>query len=200
MRLIGYKIGLFSVGLIGILLLASPVLSNVIHLPPEEQFSELYLLGPNQKAQDYPYNIDSGQNYSIYIGVGNRLGSAAYYAVNLKLLNETDSLPNATVSSPSPLQSLYTYQFLLPKNQSVELPLAFSFSGVYERENQSSIRSMSINNNNIEVNKAAIWNSNSTAFTYRLLVELWAYNAKNGAVEYDNRYVYLQLNLTSTLP
>jgi uncharacterized membrane protein len=73
MKLGDYKLIFVAVGLIGVLLIASPAIAGAIRLPGGEQFSELYLLGPNQMAQNYPYNIAVGQNYSVYVNVANQL-------------------------------------------------------------------------------------------------------------------------------
>ena len=97
MKLEGYKLIFIAVGLIGVLLIATPAIADAIHLPGGEQFSELYLLGPNQMAANYPSNIVVGQNYSVYVGVGNQLGSSAYYVLYVKLGNQTDQLPNNTL-------------------------------------------------------------------------------------------------------
>ena len=57
MKLNDYKLVFVVIGLIGVLLIATPALAGFIHLPGGEQFSELYLLGPNQMAENYPFNI-----------------------------------------------------------------------------------------------------------------------------------------------
>ena len=105
------NLSLLPAALIGSLLIASPAIAGAIQLPEGEQFSELYLLGPEQMAQNYPSNIAVGQNYSVYVNVGNHLGSSAYYVLYVKLGNATDQLPNITLQTPSPLQPLYEYRF-----------------------------------------------------------------------------------------
>ena len=80
MKLEGYKLIFVAVGLIGVLLIATPALVDVIRLPGipgSTKFSELYLLGPDQKVANYPSNIAVGMNYSVYVGVRNQLGSSA---------------------------------------------------------------------------------------------------------------------------
>ena len=54
MKLGDYKLIFVAVGLIGVLLIASPAIAGAIRLPGGEQFSELYLLGPDQMAENYP--------------------------------------------------------------------------------------------------------------------------------------------------
>jgi hypothetical protein len=199
MKLNDYKLIFAAVGLIGVLLIASPALADAIRLPSGEQFSELYLLGPDLMAQDYPFNIVADQNYSVSIGVGNHLGSSAYYTLYVKFKNQTDLLPNATTATPSPLQPLYEYRFSIPDGQNWISPFNFTVSNASISGNQSLINQITINNVKFTVNKPAAWNSNSTKFTYELIFELWLYEAPANSIQYNNRFVGLQLNLTKTL-
>ena len=196
MKLEGYKLIFVAVGLIGVLLIATPAIANAIHLPGGEQFSELYLLGPDQIAANYPSNIAVGQNYSVYVGVGNQLGSSAYYVLYVKLGNETDSLPNDTLGTPSSLPPLYEYRFSIQNNMNWESLMNFSVSNASISGSNSQINALQINGVAFNVDKPAMWDSNSTTFTYRLLFELWTYSPQSNLIQFDNRFVYLQLNLT----
>jgi uncharacterized membrane protein len=187
------------VGLIGVLLIATPLLSRAIpSLPNNAQFSELYLLGPNQKAENYPSNIAVGQNYSVYLGVGNQLGSSAYYVLYVKFGNETDPLPNATLGIPSSLPPLYEYRFSIQNGVNWGSFLNFSVSSSSISGNNSRINILQVNGIEFKVDKPAMWNPSSATFTYRFLFELWTYNMQTDSVEFNNRYVNLQLNLTKT--
>ena len=197
MKLGDYKLVFVAVGLIGVLLIATPALSGAIPgLPGGEQFSELYLLGPDHMAENYPSNIVAGQNYSAYVGVGNQLGSSAYYVLYVKLGNETDQMPNATLGTPSILQPLIEYRFSIQDSTNWESLLTFSVSNASISGNNSQINTLQINGVAFNVDKPAMWDSNSTTFKYQLLFELWIYNVQTGSVEFNNRYVNLQLNLT----
>jgi uncharacterized membrane protein len=199
MKLEGYKLVFVAVGLIGVLLIASPALGGVIRLPGGEQFSELYLLGPNHMAENYPFNIVAGQNYSVYVGVGNQLGSSAYYVLYVKFGNETDQMPNATLGAPSILQPLYEYRFSIQDSVNWESLLTFSVSNAAISGNNSQINTLQINGVAFNVDKPAMWDSNSTTFKYQLLFELWLYNSQSSAISFNDRFVDLQLNLTRTL-
>jgi uncharacterized membrane protein len=198
MKLGDYKLIFVVVGLIGVLLIASPALAGAIRFPGGEQFSELYLLGPSQMAENYPYNIAVGQNYSVYVDVANQLGSSAYYVLYVKLGNATDSLPNAALGTPSILQALYEYRFSIQEGMNWESPVNFSVSSASISGINSQINTLTINGVAFNVDKSAMWNSNSTTFTYQLFFELWLYNEQTGSVEFNSRYVGLQLNLTRT--
>jgi uncharacterized membrane protein len=194
MKFEGYKLVFIVIGLIGILLIASPVLADLIHAPQDEQFSEIYLLGPNNSASNYPFNIAVGQNYLIYVGVGNHLNSVGYYVLYVKLGNETDLLP--TREKPSSLLPLYEYRVSIQANLNWESPIVFSVSKAIISGNNSQINTLKINNDAFNLDKHANWNSNSTAFKYQLFIELWLYNSSSNSTSFNGRFVNLQLNLT----
>jgi len=199
MKLEGYKLVFVAVGLIGVLLIASPALVDLIHAPAGEQFSELYLLGPDNMAANYPFNIAVGQNYSVYIGVGNHLGSSVYYVLYVKFGNETDQMPNATLGTPSILQPLIEYRFSIQDSVNWESLLNFSVANASISGNNPQINTLQINGVAFNVDKPAMWDSNSTTFKYQLLFELWIYNSSSSAISFNDRFVDLQLNLTRTL-
>ena len=198
MNLEGYKLVFVAVGLIGVLLIASPAIAGAIRLPGGETFSELYLLGPSQMAANYPYNIAVGQNYSVYVDVANHLGSSAYYVLYVKLGNASDQMPNNILGTPSILQPLYEYRFSIQDSMNWESPVNFSVSSASISGINSQINTLQINGVAFNVDKPAMWDSNSTTFTYQLIFELWRYNIQSSSIQFDNRFVNLQLNLTGT--
>jgi hypothetical protein len=200
MKLKDYQLIFVVVGLIGVLLIATPALVDAIRPPGAEQFSQLYLLGPDHMAENYPFNIQPGQNYSVYVGVANQMDSSVYYTVYVKFMNQTDQLPNGLTGMPSSVEPLYQYSFAVQNDQNWESPLKFSFSDTSISGNQSLVKTLTINNDVFEVNRPSLWDSNATTFSYTLLFELWIYNAQSSSFEYNNRYVDLLLNLTSSLP
>jgi len=58
-----YKLIFASVGLIGVLLFASPTLGFLLHLPGGERFSELWILGPSHMIEGYPSKVKVGESY-----------------------------------------------------------------------------------------------------------------------------------------
>ena len=147
-------------------------------------------------AENFPSNIAVGQNYSVYVGVGNQLGSSAYYVLYVKLANQTDQMPNDTLGTPSSLPPLYEYRFSIQNGMNWESLLSFSVSNASFSENNSQINTFQINNVAFNVDKPAMWNSNSTSFTYQLFFELWRYNTPYSSIQFDDRFVTLNLNLT----
>ncbi len=185
-----------AVTLIGILIFASPTLALIITAPVGEQFSELYMLGPNHTFDDIPFNVKVGVEYSVYLGVGNHMGQSSYYTCIVKFRNETEPLPNTQLGTPSPLLGLYEFNTFIQDEQSWETPLTFKVNDFNFSEGKSQISSVSINGLDFPVNEASMWNSNRTGYYYGLFVELWLFNSTLGVSQFHNRSVYLTLNVT----
>jgi hypothetical protein len=198
MKLEDYRVVFVAVGLIGVLLFASPVLSLVVHLPGDERFSELWVLGPGHIAEDYPFNVRENESYLVYVGVGNHLGSSAYYVLYVKFRNETEPLPNSRAGTPSVLQPLYTYRVFIKDNGSGEVPLTFSFSNVSFSNNQSNVGNLVINGVSSSVDKSASWDAVNSGHYYQLFIELWIYDPVLDGPSYHNRFVNRWLNVTAS--
>jgi hypothetical protein len=199
MKLRDCKVVFAAVGLIGTLILASPALGLVLHLPGGEKLSELWVLSPGQTAGDYPFNVTAGVNYLVHVGVGNHMGSSAYYIVYVKFRNETEPLPNSTSGTPSALAPLYEYRVFLGDNDSSEFPLNFSFSDVSFSRNQSTVGSIKINGFQSSIHKPASWDAVNHGYYYELFAELWIYNSTSDGFSYHNRFVSLWLNMTASV-
>jgi len=191
LKLEDYKAIFAVAGLAGILLFASPTLSLVLHMQGGERFSELWILGPGHMAEDYPFNVRADVDYLVYVGVGNHMGSSAYYVVYVKFRNQSEALPNATAGTPSPLNATAEYRIFLQGGESWEAPLTFSFLG-----NQSLIQSLIVNNVEFAVNKTALWDGENNGYYYQLFLELWIYDAESDEFQYHNRFVGIWLNMT----
>jgi hypothetical protein len=201
MKLAECKLIFYAVGLIGTLLIATPILGAFLHLPSGEPFSELYLLGPEYLADNYPQNVTVGQNYSFYVGVTNHLDSSAYYVLYVKFRNETDILPGVLAGTPSPLPALYEYRFVIQNGEKWETLLNFSFSNASISATQSTVRTLTINDVTLHVDKPAVRNSTTNVSHYQLFFELWLYDAQSNSIQFNNRFAGLSMNFTqSTIP
>jgi hypothetical protein len=197
LKLSDYKLIFATVALIGVLLIASPVLAEHLHFPNGEQYSELYLLGPDQTPQSIPLNIATGQNYTVNVGIGDHLGTSAYYVLYVKLRNETNQLPNQTTGTPSSLPQLYEYSSLVQNGENWTAPLTFSVSHISISDNRLVLGSITINNVECNVCKIAEFDQQNDGYYYQLFIELWAYNPISQTFEYQNRFVYFWLNATA---
>ena len=187
------------VGLIGVLVFNVPSLMMFVHLPGGERFSELYVLGPGHMAEGYPFNVDAGVDYSVFLGVGNHLGESASYQVVVKMRNATEPLPNATSGVPSPLPMLYAYEVFLAEGQTWEEALVFRFDDVAFDVNVSSVGRIRVNEAWTNVNETAIWDDVNSGYYYQVFVELWLYDTASNSFGFHNRFVGLWLNMTSSM-
>ena len=103
------------------------------------------------------------------------------------------------VRTPSSTADLYEYRFFLSDGATWENLLMFSVSNASISSSQSVIKTLKINGDQFNINKLADWNSDSKTFTYLLVFELWLYNVTSNSVQFNNRFVDLQLNLTNTI-
>jgi len=190
------RIIFITIGLIGVLLFASPTLSFLVKSPASQEFSELYILGPNHTFENFPFNIKSDVTYSVYLGVVNHMGSSCYYTCFVKIGNESGLLPNATLGTPSPLPARYEYNSFISDGTTWEVPLSFRVSELTLTDETSHLFKININGNVFSVNQTSAWNTAKAGYYYNLLVELWIFNSTFGVSQYHERFVDLALNMT----
>jgi hypothetical protein len=209
------------------LLVASPALQRVLVYPRTEFFTELSLLGPGHMAENYPHNITNGENYSFYLDVTNQLGSCAYYQVEVKFRNETQSAPDIFNRTPSSLPSLYNLDVFVADRESLELPVTFALGYTFQNvirtvytnvtvshgpgkndtieQRADTINLLQANFDSLKFNGETLnlqgyssdWNPQTNMFYGNLIFELWLYNSTTGGFQYHERFVDLKLNMTS---
>jgi len=182
------------------LVVVSPALSRLLVLPRTEFFTELWILGPNRMAEDYPFNISRNHNYNVLLGIGNHLGYCGYYLVEVKFRNLAQSAPDSFNRTPSSLPSLFNITAFVADEGVWELPLTFSFDyGYNETLLQVELHSLTLNDIALDLgNDTITWDSGKKEFSGSLFFELWIYDRTNGSFQYHERFVSLRLNITSS--
>ena len=95
-------------------------------LPTNGQpFSELGVLGPGQKIGGYPSTLATGQQFTLYVYVGNHEGAPSYYQVLIKEGNQSTAVSNSTSANLPPVM---TNSLVLADNSSTTFPLTLSMS------------------------------------------------------------------------
>jgi len=184
------------------LLVASPALSRLLVYPRTEFFTELSLLDLNHRAENYPYNITRGLNYSVFLEIANHLGYTAYYLVEVKFRNQTQSAPTSfgplANRTPSSLPSLYNITAFVADEGVWEQLLTFSFDYAYnETLSRVEFHSMVLNGVVLDLRgSSSRWNSTLNRFFGDLVFELWLFNATTSSFQYHARFVDLKLNMT----
>jgi hypothetical protein len=149
----------------------------------DEPFFELAILGENDRAEHYfpdddpSIDVEEQVNWSIH--VYNHMGKTQYVSLRLKLLNSTDKPPISAKCSPSPLPFIYEIKQGLEKNETILIPLSWSIKKIDNESGYTNIKSISINNENIEVDILdTIENS------FRIIIELWVYHERSEEFEF----------------
>lgn len=185
------------------LLVASPALSRLLVYPRTEFFTELWILDSNRRAENYPFNITRGQQYTIYLGIANHLGYCAYYLVEVKLKNESQPAPSSfgpiENRSPSPLPALFNITAFVADEETWELPITFRFDYAYNKNTSTlSVQKLELNDVTLNLSDFTIkWNSQRMGFYEFLFFELWLYNETSNQFKYHGRFVGLWLNMTA---
>jgi len=198
MNLEEYRTVLATGSLVLVLIAAAPTLSLIIPFPSGmERFSEFWILGPNRMAEDYPFNIRVNESYSVFVGVGNHMGVSSYYLVNVKFRNQTQPLPNATSSEPSPLPPLFEFRVLVIDDGIWKAPLTFRVLEASRNNDYMFVDRLSINDVAFVVNSSARWDLEYKGFYYQLFFELWLYDVILKSFKFHNRFVGIWLNMTT---
>jgi len=194
--------GVLFVATVGILalLIASPGLSRLLVLPRTEFFTEFWILDSNHRAEDYPFNVTRTAYYSVFLGIGNRLGHTAYYLVEVKLRNQTHSAPNSFNRTWSSLPSLFNVTAFVADEKTWEYPLTFSFDyRLNEELSRVEFSSLKLNDVGFDVTHVRTgWDSENNGFLCNLFFELWIYDAATSGFRYHERSVGLWFNMTTS--
>ena len=99
----------------------------VIAVPKQgERFTEFYILGEDQKAAGYPDRISVGENYPLYIGVGNHEYRTVGYTIETwGLVMEPDSTNTSRILAMDPL---WQHPLTLAHNETTLVPYDLSLT------------------------------------------------------------------------
>jgi uncharacterized membrane protein len=203
MNLQNYKAILIVVISVLALLAASPALQTLLIYPQTEFYSAMWILGPQGKAENFPFNLTSGTSYKVYMGIENQLGNCAYYKIQVKFRNLTQPAPNDYEHTPSNLPPLYSLNCFVADKTNLTIPVTFKFDYTSSISSYNP-RLSKVNFNELEFNGESLnlegysttWDINRQAFMGNLFFELWIYNGTTGSFQYHQRYTSLLFNMT----
>jgi hypothetical protein len=199
MNLEEYRTLFLVVTLVLVLVAVSPVLSVVVPFGGgSESFSELWLLGPNHMAEGYPSNVSDGEEYSVFVGVGNHMGCSEYYRVYVKIGTGSEVLPDIDGGVPSSLSSLYEYRFFVADGGVWESAVSFGFEDVVVEGDVLSVGEVVVDGVSFPVDVSAVWDAEKEGYFFVLFFELWRYDGEYNSFRFDDRFVGLWLNLKTS--
>jgi len=186
--------------LVVVLVVASPALGVIVPFGGgSERFSELWLLGPGHMAEGYPFDVGVGEEYSVFVGVGNHMGGSEYYRVCVKFGNGTEYLPDIDGGVPSVLSPLYEWQFFVGDGEAWESAVTFGFEDVVGNGDFLVVGDVTVNGVRFPVDVSAVWDSEDSGYFFVLFFELWRYDVEYDLFRFDNRFVGLWLNMTASV-
>jgi len=191
---------LFLVVTLGLaLIVASPLFGVIVPFGGgSERFSEFWLLGPSHMAEGYPFNVTAGEEYRVFVGVGNHMGGSEYYMVSVKFRNSSQSLPDITGSEPSSLPTLYEYRFFVGDGEVWEMPVTFGFEDVVVEGDFLVVGDVTVDGVVFPVDVSAVGDVERGGCFFQLFFELWRYDVMSESFRFDDRFVGLWLNMTGS--
>lgn len=113
---------ILSVILLCSIITAISVTIFVIAVPKEgEKFTEFFILGEKKMAADYPSKVFVGQEYPMYVGVGNHEYRNITYTIESYLVNMTFN-PENNSSNVTRMTLLESMNVSLPHNETTTMP------------------------------------------------------------------------------
>lgn len=155
-----------------------------------EKYSEIWLLGENQVANDLPYSIDG--NHMIYVGVANHRGVEESYLVSLKIRDVAQARFDSSSSGPSFSPSINDFSLVLNDDDFAELPMQLSF-GDFEVKNESLVLGdITLNNVVYPLDKVILIEED--VFSVQLIFELWRFDKLSEGYVFQNLSVSFWLH------
>ena len=193
-----YKVLILVVTGVLALLVASPVLQRLLVYPQTEFFTEFWILGPEHKAEGYPFNVTSGSSYNVFVGVANHLGHEAYYSIQVKFRNQNQSAADSFNRTSSSLPALFSFNAFVADKETLEKPLSFSFTYLYNANlSRVDFANLVLNGNALNLGEYSIpWDSERNGFLGNLFFELWVFDDSAGGFRYHERFTGLRFNMT----
>jgi hypothetical protein len=187
------------VTLILVFVSTSPLLAAVISFPDSsEQFTELWVLDSSHATENYPFNVTVNELYTVFVTVSNRMHGSEYYLVKVKLRNIAQYLVEANSSQASSVASLYEFRSLVADKNFWESSVTFGFQDVSFMNDTVAVGTIVVNDMVLPVDASAVQDNKTGCFYFQLFFELWRYDVELQSLEFDDRYVGLWLNMTSS--
>ncbi|MBY9009567.1 MAG: hypothetical protein KGD74_06860 [Candidatus Lokiarchaeota archaeon] len=143
-----------------------------------ERFFELAILGDDMRGENYypedDPHINIGEQIKWNIYTHNHMERIEYVTVKIKLLNSTMVPPDSATCTPSPATVIYEISNGLVNNETIIFPLSWSINIIDDELGFTTIKSIQINKENINVD---IMDKNNS---FRFIFELWILDSEGG--------------------
>ena len=158
-----------------ILLTATVAIISIFWPRYEDRFFEIGLFGEEKTADNYFINsnslIEINSQLNWYTYIHNHMGKPQEVVIKVKLLNSTMDLPNDQNHIASSMPPIISIPFSLEIDETLIHPFFWSISKTILQNDSFSIKSLTINNQLIQVDVLGSSKSN-----FCLVFELWVYD------------------------
>lgn len=168
---------LVAVGVAAILVFAT-VVYITLQPKPAKEFMEMYVLDSNHGTVDYVRDLGLDEAVKSYVGVRNRMSSAQYAAVHVKVSNNTVS------AEPCPLPELVTYERILPKGDTWEFPLEIVVTRTEVQGKYTAVTELRVNNMTLRGLRLLAEGGKG----YRVIFELWLYDHSSESFRFSGSW------------
>jgi len=160
-----------------------------------EKFSEFWLLDSDQVAQNFPSDVQIGEEYKVNVGVSNHMGGSEHYMIKVMLRNITqiESDMESSVQSSSP--SIHEYSFFVNNNEIMQFPISFTFENAVVEDDVMTLETVIFDGVSFPIDASI--NVDSDEFDIQLFFELWRYDMVSNTFRFDDLAVGIWLNITA---
>ena len=102
--------GYLTYALFALLFLCIAAVAYIVLNPPlGEKYTEFYILGPGEKASDYPVSLKTNQSGTVIIGVVNKEQEPVEYVLRVRLDNETLQEKDLSLADGQAYKARFTF-------------------------------------------------------------------------------------------
>ncbi|MEM0030018.1 MAG: hypothetical protein QW572_07595 [Candidatus Nitrosocaldus sp.] len=176
--------------ILAVLIAVSMSIAYVASVPREyERFMSLSTLGRGMMVSDYyPSNspdIAIGDEVLWHIQVYNRMGSAEYIAIRVKLLNADMPIPDDNMHTPSPVEHVYEVRQVVANDSTITIPLQWSIASLARESGEDGSMYVAVKELLINGEKVSTDVKSKDGKDFRLIMELWRYNPESKEFEFS---------------
>lgn len=148
-----------------------------------EPFFAVWVLGNGGLLQNYfPNNntsLRANETLTWTIGVYNHMGSLEYVALQVKLLNSSDTGPNDISASGTP--ALVEFDRVLTENETWTTPFIWEISRINQADGATKVTELTVNGRVVSVPLAEA----ADGLNFRLVFELWYYDETSNSLAFS---------------
>jgi uncharacterized membrane protein len=190
-----HKLILLFLTAVAIFMVALPFAQQTIINKRSEPYSEMWLLGQQHTADNYPSTIEPNHDYTVFLDVNNNMGKMVQYMVKVWFFNTTPST-QTTLGLP-----VYSITAAIANEETWALPVTFSIDYAHDETTFGvNVTSIKINSLDTKADGTFVaWNSTKEGRYGYLHFELWAYDTNARNFKNFNCSVDLRFNMTAPI-